>query len=100
MLENNIEIMANNMEIEAAREEITATREVLAFKERQLEELMQILLKREFTAEEIKELTEQMFLWSNMPLFLWSVSTILGLILIQVLTERLLKQEVQYEEMV
>ena len=57
-IENNIEIMANNMEIEAAKKEMAATREVLAFKEKQLEELMQILLKRGFTAEEIKELTK------------------------------------------
>ena len=34
-----------------------------------------------------------MFLWSSMPLFLWSVTTILGLILIQVLTEKLLKED-------
>ena len=58
ILENEIEIMANNMEIEAAKKEMAATREVLAFKEKQLEELMQILLKRGFTAEEIKELTK------------------------------------------
>ena len=50
--------MANNMEIENAKKEIAATKEVLAFKEKQLEELMQILLKRGFTAEEIKELTK------------------------------------------
>lgn len=58
ILENEIEIIANNMEIEAAKKEITATKEVIAFKEKQLEELMQILLKRGFTAEEIKELTK------------------------------------------
>ena len=58
ILENEIEIIANNMEIEATKKEITATKEVLAFKEKQLEELMQILLKRGFTAEEIKELTK------------------------------------------
>ena len=58
ILENEIEIMANNMEIENAKKEIAATKEVLAFKEKQLEELMQILLKRGFTAEEIKELTK------------------------------------------
>jgi SOS response regulatory protein OraA/RecX len=58
ILENEIEIMANNMEIENTKKEITATKEILAFKEKQLEELMQILLKRGFTAEEIKELTK------------------------------------------
>ena len=58
ILENEIEIIANNMEIEAAKKEMAATKEVLAFKEKQLEELMQILLKRGFTAEEIKELTK------------------------------------------
>jgi SOS response regulatory protein OraA/RecX len=58
MLENNIEIMANNMEIEAAKKEMAATKEVLAFKEKQLEELMQILSERGFTPDEIKELTK------------------------------------------
>ena len=58
IMENEIEIMANNMEIEKTKREIAATKEVLAFKEKQLEELMQILLKRGFTAEEIKELTK------------------------------------------
>ena len=58
ILENEIEIISNNMEIEAARKEMAATREVLAFKEKQLEELMQILLERGFTLEEIKELTK------------------------------------------
>ena len=58
ILENEIEIVANNMEVETTKKEIAATREVLAFKEKQLEELMQILLKRGFTAEEIKELTK------------------------------------------
>lgn len=58
ILENEIEIISNNMEIEAAKKEMAATREVLAFKEKQLEELMQILLERGLTAEEIKELTK------------------------------------------
>ena len=56
ILENEIEIMGNNMEIEAAKKEITATREVLAFKEKQLEELMQILSERGFTTEQIEGL--------------------------------------------
>ena len=50
--------MANNMEIEATKKEITATKEVIAFKEKQLEELMQILLERGYALEEIKELTK------------------------------------------
>ena len=58
ILENEIEIISNNMEIEAAKKEMAATREVLAFKEKQLEELIQILLERGFTLEEIKELTK------------------------------------------
>ena len=58
ILENEIEIMANNMEIEATKKEITATKEVIAFKEKQLEELMQILLERGYALEEIKELTK------------------------------------------
>ena len=58
ILENEIEIAANNMEIETTKKEITATREVLSFKEKQLEELIQILLERWFTLEEIKELTK------------------------------------------
>jgi SOS response regulatory protein OraA/RecX len=58
ILENEIEIMANNMEIENAKREMAATKEVLAFKEKQLEELMQILSERGFTADEIKELTK------------------------------------------
>lgn len=58
ILENEIEIIANNMEIEAAKKEMAATKEVLAFKEKQLEELMQILLERGYTLEEIKELTK------------------------------------------
>ena len=58
ILENEIEIAANNMEIETTKKEITATREVLSFKEKQLEELIQILLERGFTLEEIKELTK------------------------------------------
>ena len=57
-LENNIEIIANNMEIEAAKKEITATKEVLAFKEKRLNEILQILLERGYTLEEIKELTK------------------------------------------
>ena len=56
ILENEIEIMANNMEIENAKREEAAIKEVIAFKEKQLEELMQILIKRGFTADEIKEL--------------------------------------------
>ena len=58
ILENEIEIMANNIEIENAKKEIAATKEVIAFKEKQLEELIQILLERRFTPEEIKELTK------------------------------------------
>ena len=58
ILENEIEIMANNMEIETAKKEITATREVLAYKEKELNEILQILLERGFTPEEIKELTK------------------------------------------
>ena len=50
--------MANNMEREnAIREEATA-REVLAYKEKELNERIQILLERGFTLEEIKELTK------------------------------------------
>ena len=58
ILENEIEIIANNMEIENTRKEITATKEILAYKEKQLNEILQILLEREFTLEEIKELTK------------------------------------------
>ena len=58
ILENEIEIIANNIEIENAKKEIAATKEVIAFKEKQLEELIQILLERRFTPEEIKELTK------------------------------------------
>ena len=58
ILENEIEIMANNMEIENAKREEATIKEVIAFKEKQLEELMQILIKRGFTSDEIKELTK------------------------------------------
>lgn len=58
ILENEIEIMANNMEIEKAEKEMTATKEVLAFKEKRLNEILQILLERGYTLEEIKELTK------------------------------------------
>ena len=50
--------MANNMEIENAKREEATIKEVIAFKEKQLEELMQILIKRGFTSDEIKELTK------------------------------------------
>ena len=58
ILENEIEIIANNMEIENAKREEAAIKEVIAFKEKQLEELMQILLERGYTTDEIKELTK------------------------------------------
>ena len=58
ILENEIEIMANNIEIENAKREEAAIKEVIAFKEKQLEELMQILLERGYAADEIKELTK------------------------------------------
>lgn len=58
ILENEIEILANNMEIEKTKKEISATKEVIAFKEKRLNEILQILLERGFTPEEIKELTK------------------------------------------
>ena len=58
ILENEIEIIANNMEKENAIKEKTATEEVVTFKEKKMNELIQVLLKRGFTAEEIKELTK------------------------------------------
>ena len=58
ILENEIEIMANNMEIENAKREIAATREILAYKEKELNEKLQILLERGYSLEEIEELTK------------------------------------------
>jgi hypothetical protein len=58
ILENEIEIIANNMEIEKTKKEMTATKEILTFKEKQLDELIKILLERGCTLEEIEELTK------------------------------------------
>ena len=58
ILENEIEIVANNMEIETTKKEIAATKEILAYKEKRLNELVQTLLERGFTLDEIKELTK------------------------------------------
>lgn len=58
ILENEIENIGTELEVETAKKEKAATEEVVAFKEKQLEELMQILLERGFTPEEIKELTK------------------------------------------
>ena len=58
ILENEIEIVANNMEVETTKKEIAATKEILAYKEKQLDDLIQILLERGCTLEEIEELTK------------------------------------------
>ena len=58
ILENEIENIGNNIEYENAKREKATAEEVVAFKEKQLDELIQILLERGFTLEEIKELTE------------------------------------------
>ena len=58
ILENEIEIVANNMEVETTKKEIAATKEILAYKEKELNEILQILLERGYTADEIEELTK------------------------------------------
>ena len=58
ILENEIEIIANNMESEKAKKEKTVTEDVVAYKEKRLNELVQTLLERGFTLDEIKELTK------------------------------------------
>ena len=58
ILENEIENIGNNMEIENAKREKATAEEVVAFKEKRLNEILQVLLERGFTPEEIKELTK------------------------------------------
>ena len=58
ILENEIENIGNNIEYENAKREKATAEEVVAFKKEQLSEIIQILLERGFTLEEIKELTE------------------------------------------
>lgn len=58
ILENEIENIGNNMEIENAKREKATAEEIIPFKEKRLNELVQILLERGYTLEEIKELTK------------------------------------------
>jgi hypothetical protein len=51
-------ILENKIEKASLELEVEATKEVIAFKEKRLNELVQILLERGYTLEEIKELTK------------------------------------------